>query len=244
MLTLCICDDSPEDTTQIRALADRFVQEHPELGLRTEFFSSPFDLLEHLDEKGGFDLYLLDILMPHMKGIELARRIRERGEPAELIFLTISREYALDAFEVDASGYLVKPVGWEKFQRALVASVHRLGGAEVPSFLLRTKAGLRKILFRELVMVESFDHDRVCTLSDHSKAVTADTLSSLMERISFDHRFFSPHRAYIINLEHITALNGPSVTLSTGRCVPVSRPKLAALKKAYMDFLFLTNCRL
>ncbi len=244
MLTLCICDDSPEDTTQIRALADRFVQEHPELGLRTEFFSSPFDPLEHLDEKGGFDLYLLDILMPHMKGIELARRIRERGEPAELIFLTISREYALDAFEVDASGYLVKPVGWEKFQRALVASVHRLGGAEVPSFLLRTKAGLRKILFRELVMVESFDHDRVCTLSDHSKAVTADTLSSLMERLSFDHRFFSPHRAYIINLEHITALNGPSVTLSTGRCVPVSRPKLAALKKAYMDFLFLTNCRL
>ena len=194
MLTLCICDDSPEDTTQIRALADRFVQEHPELGLRTEFFSSPFDLLEHLDEKGGFDLYLLDILMPHMKGIELARRIRERGEPAELIFLTISREYALDAFEVDASGYLVKPVGWEKFQRALVASVHRLGGAEVPSFLLRTKAGLRKILFRELVMVESFDHDRVCTLSDHSKAVTADTLSSLMERLSFDHRFFSPHK--------------------------------------------------
>ena len=83
MLTLCICDDSPEDTTQIRALADRFVQEHPELGLRTEFFSSPFDLLEHLDEKGGFDLYLLDILMPHMKGIELAQRIRERGEPAE-----------------------------------------------------------------------------------------------------------------------------------------------------------------
>lgn len=244
MLTLCICDDSPEDTTQIRALADRFVQEHPELGLRTEFFSSPFDLLEHLDKKGGFDLYLLDILMPHMKGIELARRIRERGEPAELIFLTISREYALDAFEVDASGYLVKPVGWEKFQRALLASVHRLGGAEVPSFLLRTKAGLRKILFRELVMVESFDHDRVCTLSDHSKAVTADTLSSLMERLSFDHRFFSPHRAYIINLEHITALNGPSVTLSTGRCVPVSRPKLAALKKAYMDFLFLTNCRL
>ena len=238
MLTLCICDDSPEDTTQIRALADRFVQEHPELGLRTEFFSSPFDLLEHLDEKGGFDLYLLDILMPHMKGIELAQRIRERGEPAEIIFLTISREYALDAFEVDASGYLLKPLEWEKFQRVLLASVRRLGGAEVPSFLLRTKAGLRKILFRELVMVESFDHDRVCTLSDSSRAVTADTLSSLMERLSFDPRFFSPHRAYIINLEHITALNGPSVTLSTDRCVPVSRPKLAALKKAYMDFLF------
>ena len=141
MLTLCICDDSPADTAQIRSLADRFVQEHPELGLRIEFFFSPVDLLEHLDEKGGFDLYLLDILMPHMKGIELAQRIRERGEPAEIIFLTISREYALDAFEVDASGYLLKPLEWEKFQRVLLASVRRLGGADVTPSCSEPKPG-------------------------------------------------------------------------------------------------------
>ena len=238
MLRVCICDDDSSDLAQIQALVERFTRERPEYPLRVQAFSSPFDLVEQLDHQGGADLYLLDVLMPHMKGLELAERIRARGETAEVIFLTSSREYALDAFEVDASGYLLKPVEWEKFQRVLLASARRLGGAGSSSLFVKTKAGLRRFLLRELVMVESFDHDRVCTLSDGSTAVTTETLSSLMERLSCDQRFFSPHRAYIINLEHITALNGPSVTMSTGRCVPVSRSNLTALKKAYMDLLF------
>lgn len=238
MLTLCICDDCPEDAAQIQALAEHFSGEHPEFSLRGQTFSSPFDLLDHLEKRGGFDLYLLDILMPHLKGLELAERIRARGEAAEILFLTSSREYALDAFEVDACGYLIKPVNKEKFHRVLLTAARRLAGPLDSYLLLKTRKGLRKILFRELVMVESFNHDRVCTLTDGSKAVTADTLSSIMERLSSDLRFFSPHRAYIINLEHATALNTTNVLMSTGQRVPVSRASFAALKKAYIEYLF------
>ncbi len=240
MLTLCICDDSAEDTAQIRALAERFAGEHPELPLQIQAFSSPFDLLEHLETQGGFDLYLLDVLMPHLNGVELAERIRARGEAVEILFLTVSREYALEAFDVNACGYLLKPVDQERFDRILLSAAHRLAGREDSCLLLKTREGLRKILFRELVMAESFNHDRVITLTGGSKAVTADTLSSLLDRLSDDLRFFSPHRAYIINLEHITALNATHVLMSTGQRVPVSRASLAALKKAYMDCLFRT----
>lgn len=240
MLTLCICDDRSEDLAQIRALAKRFTEEHPELPLQVQTFSSPFDLLEHLETQGGFDLYLLDVLMPHLKGVELAKRIRARGETAEILFLSVSREYALEAFDVDACGYLLKPVDQERFDRLLLTAAHRLTGREDSCLLLKTREGLRKILFRELVMAESFNHDRVVTLADGSTAVTADTLSSLLERLSEDLRFFSPHRAYIINLEHITALNTTHVLMSTGQRVPVSRTSFAALKKAYMDHLFRT----
>lgn len=238
MLKLCICDDSREDAARIRALAERFAGGHPELPLRVSVFHSPFDLLEHLEAEGGFDLYLLDVLMPHLKGVELAERIRARGEKAEILFLTVSREYALDAFDVDACGYLLKPVNQARFDSLLLAAARRMDGPEDASLLLKTKEGLRKILFRDLVAVESFNHDRVLTLADGARVVTADTLSSLLERLSGDLRFFSPHRAYIINLEHITALNASSVTLSTGQRVPVARASLAALKKAYMDCLF------
>jgi len=224
--------------SQIRALAEGFAQEHPEFPLRLESFSSPFDLLDHLEDKGGFDIYLLDILMPHLTGMELAKRIRARGEAAEILFLTTSPEYALDAFDVEACGYLLKPVDKAKFDKALFSAAGRLTRPENPCLLLKTRDGLRKILHRELVMVESFNHDRVCTLADGSRAVTADTLASLMERLSCDPRFFSPHRAYIINLEYISALNTSNALLSTGQSIPVSRTSLAALKKAYMDYLF------
>jgi len=238
LLTLCICDDDPRDAAQVQALAEGFARDHPEFPMRIESFSSSFDLLEHLEETGGFDLYLLDILMPHLTGVELAGRIRSRGEAAEILFLTSSREYALDAFDVAACGYLLKPVEKEKFDKALLAAASRLTRPENPYLLLKTKDGLRKIFFRELAMVESFNHDRVCTLTDGSKAVTADTLASLMERLSQDPRFFSPHRAYIINLEHIAALNATHAILSTGQRVPVSRASFTALKKAYIDYLF------
>lgn len=59
-----------------------------------------------------------------------------------------------------------------------------------------------------------------------------------MERLSADPRFFSPHRAHIINLEHITALNSDSVLLSNDQQVPVSRANLPALKQAYIEYLF------
>jgi len=226
------------DAAQIRALAEGFAREHSEFSLKIQMFSSSFDLLEHLNEKGGFDLYLLDILMPHLKGVELAERIRARNETAEILFLTSSPEYALGAFDVAACGYLLKPLNKEKFDKTLLSAARRLTQQETPSLLLKTREGVRRILFRQLVVVESFNHDRVCTLTDGSKEITADTLTSLLKRLSSDPRFFSPHRAYIINLEHITALNAASVLLSTGQQVPVSRTSLAALKKAYMDYLF------
>jgi len=238
LLNICICDDNPAEVEQVQILAGRFSGEHLEFPLKIRTFSSPFDLLEHLDKNGGFDIYLLDILMPHLKGVELAKRIRARKEAAEIVFLTSSREYALDAYDVDACGYLLKPLEKEKFDKVLFAAAHRLTQPENPSFLLKTRECMRKILFRELVLVESFNHERVCTLADGSRAVTADTLASIKERLFCDPRFFSPHRAYIINLEHIAALNAANVVMSTGKTVPVARNSYAALKKAYIDYLF------
>ncbi len=238
MLNVCICDDDAGDAAQIRTLVECFVRKHPEFPLKIQTFFCAYDLVDHLEAKGGFDLYLLDILMPHLQGVELAERIRARGEAAEILFLTTSAEYALDAFDVAASGYLLKPINKAKFDKALLTAAHRLTWPDNPHFVLKTKEGLRKILFRELVMVESFNHDRVCTLLDGSKAVTTDTLSSLMKRLSHDPRFFSPHRAYIINLEYISALNAFSILMTTGQHVSVARTNYAALKKAYMDYLF------
>jgi len=223
---------------KIQTLAERFAEEHPGFPLKIQTFSSSFDLLEHLNAKGGFDLYLLDILMPHLKGVELAGRIRERNEAAEIIFLTSSPEYALDAFDVAACGYLLKPVNQEKFDKVLLSAAHRLTQPKNPYLLLKTRDGMRKLFFRDLVMVESFNHDRICTLADGFKATTGDTLTSILMRLSSDPRFFSPHRAYIVNLEHISALNASNLLMSTGQRVPVSRASFSALKKAYVDYLF------
>ena len=77
MLRIGICDDNQNDIKQICELAIRFSEEHPENHLQIQAYDSPFDLLDDIEKNGGFDLYLLDVVMPHMTGVTLAKRIRE-----------------------------------------------------------------------------------------------------------------------------------------------------------------------
>lgn len=238
MLKLCICDDDPGDLERLENFTREFFRSRPDVPATVETFQSPYDLLERMEEKGGFDIYLLDILMPHLSGLELARKIRERGETAQILFLTSSREFALDAFSVNAAGYLLKPVERDAFCKAILAAVQALTPADDLHLLLKTREGIRKIRLRELVLVESFDHSRVCTLSNGMVLETPATLTSLLERLEGDARFFSPHRAYIVNLEFVNGLTGSELLLFNGRRLPVSRKLAPQLKKAYMRYAF------
>lgn len=238
MLKLCICDDQREDLGRLEAITKDFFRSRPDIPACVQIFGSSYDLLEYMEEKGGFDIYLLDILMPHLTGLELAQKIRERGEMAQILFLTSSREFALEAFSVNAAGYLLKPVEREAVCKAILSAVQALVPADDPHLVIKTREGVRSVRLRELVMVESFDHSRVCTLSNGVVLETAATLTSLMERLERDPRFFSPHRAYIVNLEYVNGLNGGELFLFGGRRLPVSRKLYPRLKEAYMRFAF------
>lgn len=238
MLRICICDDTEPDVIEIRRLADLFSREHPELPIQIQTFGSPCDLLDGIARSGGFDLYLLDVVMPHMSGMEVARRIRARGETAEIMFLTTSREYALDAFSVKASDYLLKPVKKTDFDKAVLSCIRNLAPKENPSLMLKTKEGFRKIHIRELVSVESFNHRRLCTLADGTAVETPSTLSFLFEQLQGYRCFFIPHRAYIVNLNYVSGLTSSELLLTSGKRIPVARGTYPALKAAYLEYVF------
>lgn len=238
MLRVCICDDKESDIKEIRRLAGLFSEEHPELPIEIRVFGSPCDLLDRIAESGGFDLYLLDIVMPHLTGMDVAKQIRKRGETAEILFLTTSREYALDAFSVKASDYLLKPVKKADFDQAVLSCIRNLAPKENPSLMLKVKEGFRKVHIQELVSVESFNHRRLCTLADGTAVETASTLSSLFEQLQGYRCFFIPHRAYIVNLNFVSGLTSSELLLAGGKRIPVARGAYPALKAAYLEYAF------
>ena len=237
MLRLGVCDDRKEDIAAIEALVDRFFARYPEHPVQVSCFDSPYDLLEALEKGGRYDLYLLDIIMPHMSGIELASKIRQRGERAKLLFLFISREYGIEAIGVKASGYLLKPIKEQAFFDALLSCMEELAPENHPSVMIRTKLGLTRVQLSELVMIESFDHVRELTLLGGGTLETTATLSELGELLKESAAFLFPHRAYIVNMEYIRSIGNNRILMTNGKQVPVSKKAYAEVKSAYLEYM-------
>lgn len=237
MLRIGICDDDQEDIEWMERLAVHFSEEHPETPVQIQLYRSPYELLDDIEKTGGFDLYLLDVVMPHMNGITLARRIRERKERAEILFLTVSREYAVDAFSVKASGYLIKPVKQPDFDDAVLDCIHRLSPEHNASLMLKSRSGLQRVPVGELVSVESFNHNQICSLSDGSMLEVSVTMAELMEALKDYPAFVRPHRSYLVNMDFIRRLTSRELLLVNGKRIPVSQSAYGKLKNEYFTYM-------
>lgn len=237
MLRVGICDDRQEDIDVVRALAARFSDSHPEHPLDISAYSSANALLQGVECTGGCDVYLLDILMPHMSGIELAREIRRRGERAQILFLTSSREYGIEAIGVKAAGYLLKPIQEAPFNEAILACIKELEPDRHPSLPVKTKQGLIRVQLAELVSIESFNHACELTLSDGTKLETFARLSDLYEQLPETAGFILPYRTYIVNMEYIRGISGTGILMTDGRQLPISRKGYSDIKAAYLEYI-------
>lgn len=238
MIEIALCDDNEEDVKTIGALAEGFAAEHPEFPIRMSAFTSAAGLLKAIEENGGFDLYILDVMMPEMTGIQLAERIRGRDGQAEVLFLTVSREYAVDAFAVRASGYLLKPADKLDFDREVFRAVSKLTDGKSAAITVKTKDGMRRVRVHELVMIESFNHTRMLTLSDGSVLETYVSLSELFDRLRGRQNFYMPHRAYIVNLDYSVGIRRYELLMSGNRRIPIPRRQYSTVQELFSNYFF------
>lgn len=238
MIEIALCDDDAEDISLLKSLAELFSTDHSEFPIRLRAFASAPELLEQIENNGGFDMYILDIVMPDITGIQLAEKIRGRGERAEIVFLTVSREYALDAFSVHASGYLLKPVSREAFYEEMLRIVQKLTHEKNEMFSVKTKNGIRRVQLNKLVMIESFNHTRVLTMSDGSVLETTTTLSELFEMLCGHENFYMPHRAYIVNLDYLMGMTRYELRLLGNHRIPIPRKQYTIMQDLFSNYFF------
>ena len=104
-MKIALCDDDEKELSNIRSLLDSYQKTHNIPFTYQEYHSSCELALRASKER--FDIYLLDILMPHMTGMQLAREIRTFDHAADIIFLTTSSDFAVESYTVKATNYLM-----------------------------------------------------------------------------------------------------------------------------------------
>lgn len=217
MFLIAICEDETYLLEELRKKAEAYLKtRHYPAEIRT--FTSGEDLLK---EQRPFDLILLDLVLPGINGLETAKRLSSKSR---IIFITSYREYAVDAFEVEAVHYLLKPVTDERLYQAMDRALNR-SKQEDDRTLALIKSGSTHILpIRDILYCEVFDH-RVCIHTAQGNYEYSGTLDMLEGKL--DGRFFRCHRSYLINMSHVVGQEKGTALISNGNRVLISRRKQA-----------------
>ena len=238
MLRIAICDDEAQSVQQIKNFLQEYLHVHPELSGQIHSFSLGRELLYQAEESGGFDLYLLDIIMPGLNGIQTGRQLRQLGDGGEIIYLTTSPDYAVDSYSVRAFFYLLKPLEKGRLFEVLDAAVKKLNDRRSKAVLIATKDGPRRLLLDQILYVERVGR----SLRYFCSGGTVDSMSlrvpfhAAVEPLLADPRFCQCGSSFAFNLQHVTGVSGQEVLLDSGGAAAIPRASVAPFKHAWGRF--------
>jgi two-component system response regulator AlgR len=232
MLNILIIDDEKPARDRLRRLIDDF----PRFEVVGEA-ASGHEALEHIKSLSP-DILLLDISMPGMDGMALARVLQEGGAAPAIIFCTAYQDQALRAFEVEAIDYLVKPVRTERLEKALDKAMRLLGREDVheDDQYIRSTVGGKVVLTPVHRVICLISEDKYTTVIHEMSTTVIDESLTEMEQ-KFPDLFFRVHRNALVSRKHIRGLERTTegqtqVMLSgTDRQPEVSRRNISALRK-------------
>ncbi len=203
MLHVAVCDDERTALQELAEEVRRWAEAEGE-ACSEETFASADAFWFVWEERKDLEVLLLDIEMPGMDGMELARRLRQAGEPIGIIFVTGNPDFALEGYDLEAVSYVMKPIRRERLHAALSRARERT--ARRAAVLLPLSGGeLERLYIADICCLESDGHASIVWKKDGTKLVSKMGIQQLEQELeNCSDAFFKPHRSYFINLPFLS----------------------------------------
>lgn len=232
MYRVAVCEDDPVMLAEVcehcRALLRRLEVEHT-----VRPYALAEELWAALDMGERFDLLCLDILMPGITGMELARRLREKDEETSILFLSSSPEFLLEGYEVRPIRYLMKPLDPAALEKALRTDL-RLNH-QPRTVTLRCGGKTAVLPLPAIRFVESRDHGCVFRLDDGEQFFWLNLAEA--ERLLPEARFCRCHNSFLVNMGRIREVKGREIVMENGERIPVGRRYLERFQQRFVRYL-------
>ena len=231
-MKIAICDDEANQIEYLTDVVTTWAKKNRH-AVEMKLYSAARSLLFDYREEKDFDILLLDIEMPGMSGVELAKAVRKETATVQIVFITGYYEYFSDGFDVSALHYLIKPADERKLMPVLDRAVSNLTYRQ-RSVLLTSPEGDRKVSLADIEYVESENvHVAVHTVSGVYRSRIS--LAKFAEQL--DETFIKVHRSYIVNLKYVKKITRTDITMVSGDLVPISRGMYDEVHAALIKFL-------
>lgn len=236
MYRISICDDNGGELEKICSIINDYTEANS-INAKVKSFASGKELLEYEDGGQYSDIYILDIIMPDMNGIQLGKAIRQKNADAFIIFLTTSKDYALESYSVKAFSYLIKPAERENVTAELADCFSRI--KKPPErFVLKCTNGTVSVSAEDIVYIEYYNHRMIYRLAGGKTVESVyfrETFDSVITDYVKNGSFIKSSASYLVNMRHIRTVNAAGFIMSDGTVLTVTR-KYAEARKKYIDY--------
>ena len=231
-MNIAVCEDLSADSGKLCNYIRNYCDTH-----RYDAKISSFETGEALLEAsapGAFDIYFLDIYLPGMSGVDVARKIREADKDCFLVFVTISRDFMPEGFEVLAAGYVEKPIDPERMSRVM-HNCRMIFERNSRTIDIPYKGEPLMISVADLVYVEVFNKECIFHMK-RGIIKTRLTLDAAAELLG-DAPFLRCHRSYIINMNYVEDVLEEDFVMFGGDMVPIRKNGRKEVRMAMAKFI-------
>lgn len=234
-MNITICDDRENELENIKRIVSEYAKAHAELSIKIDCYLNPLDMLESISKNGVPDIALLDVCMPGILGTEVAKELKTKSEDnTDIIFLTTSSDFAVEAFALHVNDYLTKPFTRER----LTDTLDRIIEKRKRRLFVSVTSGreIHRIDLYQVLYMEAKNHNVEIYLKSGKNIKTHTTLADMKSMFDNVKGFISVGASYIVNLRCVQSILQTELIMVNGQNIPVPRRLRNDVKEWYFDF--------
>lgn len=236
---VALCDDDTASHETTQKLLAEYQQKISSVSFAISCFSSGRELLDYIDTHESFHIYILDIIMPDINGIQLGTALREQGDDGLIIYLTSSPDFALESYTTDALHYLLKPIDSNQFSQCMDKAMNRLNRSLTETISIKTPGSTRIVPVHDICYAERVNRFIRYYLSDDTviDGVTFNgTFQNAVSPLLSQHGFLIVGSSFVVNPYHVTEITKSDILLDGKRLVPIPRRTYETVKSEWADY--------
>ena len=243
-INIAICDDQEKDISELERMLDQyFFQQTSDISHRILTCTSGADLVQLLNSE-KIQVIFLDIDMPGMNGLDIAKQMRSQNSQVFIIFVSSYPQYMRDSFEVQPFHFIEKPLYYENVSHVCELLLVRISNMKSAIISLHTYEGESFHNLNDLILIEAVKgtkKDLYFRFSNNESVICQGTITDWESKLK-DHGIISPCRGILINLRHLRVMKDNSLIMSDGSTIYASRRRIKHIQERFTDHVVsLTN---
>lgn len=232
-IKIAVVDDDDNCRSDIKKIAENALEKQ-NVDYVISLYASPMELIIDLENKAYYSVFLIDVEMPGMSGLELAKKVQEFYTDVVIIFITDYVKYSPGAFEVNAFRYILKKDLSEKLPLAFQKILPRITEQEKGCYIVRHYLDADVLLYREIYYIKKEGKNAVFVHAN-GNSYERKSLKKIIEELP-EKQFIEVGRGYIVNVSCVKGLRDKEIILQNGDKIPVGRGSVETLIERIAEY--------